>query len=63
MIPAEAENALIDMGASSRLAWRLPEFHASVAAALIEAVPRSRQRDIDRWNPRVVLKRWVQTWA
>jgi Nodulation protein Z (NodZ) len=61
----EAENALIDMWALASCDWLVHSRHStfSVAAALIGAIPRSRQRDIDRWNPRVVLKRWVQTWA
>src|SRR4051794_40238990 len=61
----EAENALIDMWALARCDWlvhsRVSTF--SVAAALIGGIPRSRQRDIDRWNVRVVGKRWIQTWA
>jgi hypothetical protein len=34
-----------------------------VAAALIGGIPRERQWDIDRANTKVVLKRWMQTWA
>jgi len=61
----EAENALIDMWALASCDWLVHSRHStfSVAAALIGSIPRSRQRDIDRRNPRVVLKRWVQTWA
>lgn len=61
----EAENALIDMWALSSCDWLVHSRHStfSVAAALIGDIPESRQRDIDRWNPRVVLKRWIQTWA
>lgn len=61
----EAENALIDMWALSSCDWLIHSRHStfSVAAALIGGIPRSRQRDIDRWNVRVVVKRWVQTWA
>lgn len=61
----EAENALIDMWALSRCDWLVHSRHStfSVAAALIGGIPRSQQRDIDRLNPRVVLKRWVQRWA
>lgn len=61
----EAENALIDMWALSRCDWLVHSRHStfSVAAALIGGIPRSAQRDIDRWNPRVVLKRWFQLWA
>lgn len=61
----EAENALIDMWALSSCDWLVHSRHStfSVAAALIGGIPRSRQRDIDRRNARVVAKRWVQTWA
>ena len=61
----EAENALIDMWALASCDWLVHSRHStfSVAAALIGAIPRSQQRDIDRWNPRVILKRWIQTWA
>ena len=61
----EAENALVDMWALSRCRWLVHSRHStfSVAAAAIGAIPRSRQRDVDRHNPRVVLKRWFQTWA
>ena len=61
----EAENALIDMWALSRCDWLVHSRHStfSVAAAVIGGIPASRQRDIDGWNPRVVLKRWFQRWA
>ena len=61
----EAENALIDMWALSSCDWLVHSRHStfSVAAALIGDIPVSRQRDIDRWNMRVVIKRWIQTWA
>jgi hypothetical protein len=61
----EAENALIDMWALSQCDWLVHSRHStfSVAAAMIGAIPASRQRDVDRVNPKVVLKRWVQTWA
>lgn len=61
----EAENALIDMWALSRCDWLVHSRHStfSVAAALIGGIPRSRQRDIDRRNARVVFKRWMQYWA
>ncbi|SFI67866.1 MULTISPECIES: nodulation protein NodZ [Microbacterium] len=61
----EAENALIDMWALASCDWLVHSRHStfSVAAALIGGIPTSRQRDIDRRNVRVVLKRWVQTWA
>ena len=61
----EAENALVDMWGLAGCHWLVHSRHStfSVAAALIGGIPRSRQRDVDRWNPRVVGKRWVQTWA
>jgi hypothetical protein len=61
----EAENALVDMWALASCDWLVYSRHStfSVAAAAIGAIPRSRQRDIDRLNPRVILKRWLQTWA
>lgn len=61
----EAENALIDMWALSRCDWLVHSRHStfSVAAAMIGGIPRKRQRDIDRTNAKVVLKRWMQKWA
>jgi hypothetical protein len=61
----EAENALIDMYALSSCDWLVHSRHStfSVAAALIGGIPKSRQRDIDRSNPRVVVKRWIQAWT
>ncbi|HKP05996.1 MAG TPA: nodulation protein NodZ [Microbacterium sp.] len=61
----EAENALIDMFALSSCDWLVHSRHStfSVAAALIGGIPKSRQRDIDRSNPRVVVKRWIQAWT
>ena len=61
----EAENALVDMWALAHCDWLVHSRHStfSVAAALIGGTPQSRQIDIDRWNPRVVVKRWIQTWA
>lgn len=61
----EAENALIDMWALSSCDWLVHSRHStfSVAAAIIGDIPVSRQRDIDRRNVRVVVKRWIQTWA
>ncbi|MDR7110857.1 hypothetical protein J2X03_000713 [Microbacterium trichothecenolyticum] len=61
----EAENALIDMYALSLCDWLVHSRHStfSVAAALIGGIPKSRQRDIDRSNPRVVVKRWIQAWT
>ncbi|GAA4167162.1 nodulation protein NodZ [Gryllotalpicola koreensis] len=61
----EAENALIDMWSLARCDWLVHSRHStfSVAAAQIGGIPTSRQRDVDRWNARVVLKRWFQRWA
>lgn len=61
----EAENALIDMWALAGCDWIIHSRHStfSVTAALIGGIPRNRQRDIDRWNPRVVAKRWIQAWT
>ena len=61
----EAENALVDMWALARCDWLVHSRHStfSVAAALIGGIPASRQRDVDRWNARVVAKRWIQNWA
>lgn len=61
----EAENALIDLWALSRCDRLIHSRHStfSVAAALIGAIPRDRQVDVDRLTPRVVLKRWFQTYA
>src|SRR6478609_8277735 len=61
----EAENALIDMWALAGCDWIIHSRHStfSVTAALIGRIPRTRQRDIDRWNPRVVAKRWIQAWT
>jgi hypothetical protein len=61
----ESENALIDMWALSRCHWlvhsRVSTF--STTAALLGRIPKSRQFDIDRFNAKVVVKRWIQTWA
>jgi hypothetical protein len=61
----EAENALVDMWALASCDWLIHSRNStfSVAAAAIGAIPRRRQRDIDRHNPRIVLKRWFQAWA
>jgi len=61
----EAKNALVDMWALASCDWLVHSRHStfSVAAGVIGAIPHSRQRDVDRLNPRVVLKRWLQTWA
>lgn len=61
----EAENALIDMWALAGCDWMIHSRHStfSVTASLIGGIPRTRQRDIDHWNPRVVGKRWIQAWT
>lgn len=61
----EAENALIDMWVLSRCDWLVHSRRStfSVAAALIGGIPLSRQRDVDRWNVPVVVKRWIQSRA
>jgi hypothetical protein len=53
------------MYALSSCDWLVHSRHStfSVAAALIGGIPKSRQRDIDRSNPRVVVKRWIQAWT
>lgn len=62
---AEAENALVDMWALARCDWLIHSRNStfSVAAALIGNIPASRQIDVDRYNARVVAKRWVQAYA
>jgi len=58
----EAENAMIDMwmlaGCDHLIYSRNSTF--SISAALIGDLPRDRQDDVDRFNPAVVLKRFVQ---
>lgn len=62
---AEARNALIDMIALSRCDWLLHSQHStfSVTAALIGRIPRARQIDVDRFNAKVVVKRFIQARA
>ena len=59
---AEAENALIDMHLLARCDHLIYSKHStfSVAAALIGRLPAERQTDVDRLNPKVVAKRFVQ---
>jgi hypothetical protein len=61
----EAENALVDMWALSRCDLLIHSRHStfSEAAALIGAIPRSRQVDVDKYNAPKVLKRWFQAFA
>ena len=59
---AEARNALADMVALSRCDWLVHSSHStfSVTAALMGGIPKSRQIDVDRFNPKVRLKQFVQ---
>lgn len=61
----EAENALIDLWALSRCDWLIHAGRStfSVLAALLGPIPAARQIDIDRFNPVVRAKRWVQAHA
>ena len=61
----EAENALVDMWALSRCDLLIHSRHStfSEAAALIGAIPRACQVDVDRFNVPKVLKRWFQAVA
>ncbi len=61
----EAENAVIDMYALAACDWLVHSRHStfSVAASLIGGIPPARQIDVDRFNPKVVVKRWFQAHA
>jgi hypothetical protein len=61
----EARNALVDMMALARCNWLVHSSHStfSVTAALIGRIPRERQVDVDRFNPKVRLKQAFQAWA
>lgn len=61
----EAENAVIDMFALAECDWLIHSRHStfSVAASLIGAIPAARQIDVDRFNAKVVVKRWFQAIA
>lgn len=61
----EAENAMIDMVALARCDWLIHSRHStfSVAASLIGGIPAARQIDVDRFNAKVVVKRWFQAYA
>ncbi|WP_084659605.1 nodulation protein NodZ [Rhizobium sp. IBUN] len=61
----EARNALIDMWALSRCDWLVHSSQStfSVTAALIGRIPETRQVDIDGRNPKVLLKRWFQSFS
>lgn len=58
----EAENALIDMHLLAACDHLIYSKHStfSVTSALIGRIPPARQDDVDRWNPKVVLKRILQ---
>jgi hypothetical protein len=61
----EARNALADMLALSRCRWLVHSSHStfSVTAALLGRVPGERQLDVDRFNPQVRLKNFIQARA
>lgn len=61
----EAENAMIDMVALAQCDWLVHSRHStfSVAASLIGGIPPARQIDVDRYNAKVVIKRWFQAYA
>lgn len=61
----EAENAVIDMFALAACDWLIHSRHStfSVAASLIGGIPAKRQIDVDRFNPKVIVKRWFQAFA
>lgn len=62
---AEARNALVDMVALSRCDWLLHSSHStfSVTAALLGRIPHERQVDVDRYNPKVKFKQFIQARA
>ncbi|MDJ0641451.1 MAG: nodulation protein NodZ [Erythrobacter sp.] len=59
---AEARNALIDMMALARCDRLVHSRYStfSVAAALIGRIPKSKQVDVDRLNPKVAIKQFIQ---
>ncbi|MCZ8137556.1 MAG: hypothetical protein O9266_14785 [Porphyrobacter sp.] len=61
----EARNALVDMMALARCNWLVHSSHStfSVTAALIGRIPRERQADVDRFNPKVRIKQAFQARA
>lgn len=61
----EAENAVIDMFALAECDWLIHSRHStfSVAASLIGGIPARRQIDVDRFNVKVIVKRWFQSFA
>jgi hypothetical protein len=58
----EAENAMIDMWALARCDHLVYSKNStfSVASALIGGMVARQQDDIDRYNPKIVLKRLLQ---
>lgn len=62
---AEARAALADMWALARCRWLIHSRHStfSVCAALMGRIPEHRQHDVDRYNLKVVAKRWFQARA
>ena len=58
----EAENALIDMWALSRCDHLIYSKNStfSVCSALIGDLTARQQTDVDRYNPKIVIKRLVQ---
>ena len=58
----EARNALIDMMALARCTSLIHSRHStfSVTAALLGRIPKSRQIDVDRFNPKVAIKQFIQ---
>ncbi len=59
---SEARNALIDMMALARCNSLLHSSHStfSVTAALLGRIPKERQVDVDRLNPKVAIKQFIQ---
>ncbi|TRD11667.1 hypothetical protein FGU71_07160 [Erythrobacter insulae] len=58
----EARNAVIDMMALARCDCLIHSSHStfSCTAALAGRIPRSRQIDVDRFNPKVAIKHFLQ---
>jgi len=58
----EARNALIDMMALARCHALVHSRHStfSVTAALLGRIPKERQVDVDRFNPKVAIKQFIQ---
>ena len=58
----EARNALIDMMALARCNSLVHSRHStfSVTAALLGRIPKEHQVDVDRFNPKVAIKQFIQ---